>query len=217
MLQQYGMLHRNVIFRGSEVIPHAFSNLDVSSTRDLFQKLDAACQLPCRVITIPHNNNYSWGLMFSRTDEDGAEYQAQCPRAGFLPACKAHPEQLRLAQAELNGAPTNLIIGVGKVRPAGFTSAIYEALLKRYPQLTVSFVEEYFQAFYTAVEKGEVDVAFVAGPALESLPAALRGNVLARTEFRVICSADHPLSHYDGPVPIKELKKFSWVRNTAAP
>ena len=76
MLQQYGMLHRNVIFRGSEVIPHAFSNLDVSSTRDLFQKLDAACQLPCRVITIPHNNNYSWGLMFSRTDEDGAEYQA---------------------------------------------------------------------------------------------------------------------------------------------
>ena len=76
MLQQYGMLHRNVIFRGSEVIPHAFSNLDVSSTRNLFQKLDAACQPPCQVITIPHNNNYSWGLMFSRTDEDGAEYQA---------------------------------------------------------------------------------------------------------------------------------------------
>ena len=76
MLQQFGMMHRNVIFRGSEVIPHAISNLDAASTRDLLQKLDTACQLPCRVMTIPHNTNYSWGLTFSRTDEDGAEYQA---------------------------------------------------------------------------------------------------------------------------------------------
>ena len=150
-------------------------------------------------------------------ERDGRGMKPNARGQDFYRHAKHILDQLRLAQADLNGAPTNLIIGVGEVRPAGFTAALYEALLKLYPQLSVTFVDGHFETFFTQVEKGELDVAFVAGPALESLPAALRGNVLARTEFRVICSADHPLSHYDGPVPIKELKKFSWVRNTAAP
>ena len=74
LLPQFGMLHRNVIFRGSDVIEHAIASQDVGGQADFFAQLDAACQEPCRVLTIPHNTNYSWGLTFSRTDEDGSPY-----------------------------------------------------------------------------------------------------------------------------------------------
>ncbi|NKB99403.1 MAG: DUF3604 domain-containing protein [Pseudomonadales bacterium] len=74
LLPSFGMLHRNVIFRGEDVIPHAISSMDVAGQADFFEQLDAACQEPCEVLTIPHNTNYSWGLTFSRTDEDGSAY-----------------------------------------------------------------------------------------------------------------------------------------------
>jgi hypothetical protein len=74
LLTDVGMLHRNVIFRGSDVIPHAISSIDVNNQKDFFEQLDAACASPCEVLTIPHNTNYSWGLTFSRTDEDGSAY-----------------------------------------------------------------------------------------------------------------------------------------------
>jgi len=74
LLTEMGMLHRNVIFRGSDVIPHAISSIDVRNQKDFFEQLDAACAPPCEVLTIPHNTNYSWGLTFSRTDEDGSAY-----------------------------------------------------------------------------------------------------------------------------------------------
>ena len=32
---------------------------------------------PCEVLTIPHNTNYSWGLTFSRQDEDGSAYTSE--------------------------------------------------------------------------------------------------------------------------------------------
>lgn len=76
LLREFGMLHRNVIFRGEDVIPHAISSLDVKSQADFFAQLDDACEAPCQVLTIPHNTNYSWGLTFSRTDEDGSSYTA---------------------------------------------------------------------------------------------------------------------------------------------
>jgi hypothetical protein len=72
-----GMLHRNVIFRGSEVIPRAISSLDVRNQKEFFDQLDEACVAPCEVLTIPHNTNYSWGLTFSRTDEDGSAYTSE--------------------------------------------------------------------------------------------------------------------------------------------
>ena len=121
MLQQFGMMHRNVIFRGSEVIPHAISNLDAASTRDLLQKLDTACQLPCRVMTIPHNTNYSWGLTFSRTDEDGAEYQAaDLDRRARLE---------RVAEVAQMKGESECHIGVGKIRrtSAGALAAVWAA------------------------------------------------------------------------------------------
>ena len=72
-----GMLHRNVIFRGADVTPRAISSLDVRNQKEFFNQLEAACVDPCDVLTIPHNTNYSWGLMFSRTDEDGTAFSAE--------------------------------------------------------------------------------------------------------------------------------------------
>jgi len=83
LLAEFGMLHRNVIFRGTDVIPHAISSIphaissiDVTNQKEFFNQLDAACDEPCEVLTIPHNTNYSWGLTFSRTDEDGSAYSS---------------------------------------------------------------------------------------------------------------------------------------------
>ena len=76
LLPDFGMLHRNVIFRGSDVIAKAISAQDVANQREFFAQLDEACQPPCDVLTIPHNTNYSWGIMFSRTDEDGENFSA---------------------------------------------------------------------------------------------------------------------------------------------
>jgi len=74
LLENFGMLHRNVIFRGTDVTPHAISSNDVVNQADFFTQLDDACQAPCEVLTIPHNTNFSWGRAFSRTDEDGSAY-----------------------------------------------------------------------------------------------------------------------------------------------
>ncbi|MDA1073811.1 MAG: DUF3604 domain-containing protein [Proteobacteria bacterium] len=76
LLPEFGMLHRNVIFRGDAVVPHAISSADVRNQADFFEQLDEACEGECAVLTIPHNTNYSWGLTFSRTDEDGSKYSS---------------------------------------------------------------------------------------------------------------------------------------------
>jgi len=76
LLENFGMLHRNVIFRGTDVTPHAISSNDVVNQADFFAQLDEACQAPCEVLTIPHNTNFSWGRAFARTDEDGSTYTA---------------------------------------------------------------------------------------------------------------------------------------------
>jgi hypothetical protein len=74
MLPQGGMLHRNVIFRGEAVTPYAVAATHVVDHADFFEQLDMGCQGDCEVLTIPHNTNYSWGVMFSRTDEDGSDF-----------------------------------------------------------------------------------------------------------------------------------------------
>lgn len=74
LLAEMGMLHRNVIFRGDAVTPIAISANHVVNQADFFNQLDSACIEPCEVLTIPHNTNYSWGLTFSRNDEDGSSY-----------------------------------------------------------------------------------------------------------------------------------------------
>ncbi len=74
MLPGAGMLHRNVLFRNGHVAEDAISSNDVVNQSDFFGQLDAACQPPCEVLTIPHNTNFSWGLMFAGADWDGGEY-----------------------------------------------------------------------------------------------------------------------------------------------
>ena len=74
LLPDFGMLHRNVIFRGTDVTPHAISSNDVVNQADFFAQLDAACEEPCEVLTIPHNTNFSWGKTFGLNDEDGSSY-----------------------------------------------------------------------------------------------------------------------------------------------
>jgi len=68
-LNQTGMVHRNVIFRGSEVPDHAFSALD-GFAEDLLRWLDNRCQGDCQALAIPHNPNWSWGLMYGDTNSD---------------------------------------------------------------------------------------------------------------------------------------------------
>ena len=70
-----GMLHRNVIFRG-EVVPfNVFSAMD-GFVEDLLRWLDVQCKGDCKALTIPHNPNFSWGLMFGDTNSDGSPVTA---------------------------------------------------------------------------------------------------------------------------------------------
>ena len=125
-------------------------------------------------------------------------------------------EQLRLARAEFDGAPTTLHIGLGETRPSDFVAVLTEGLLQRYPNIVLNFVEEHFEKLYSQVEKGEIDVAFVGTPA-ESAPVTLQRHVLARSAWRVFCASNHPLTRHKGAIPLEALGQYSWVRNAAAP
>lgn len=69
-----GKHHRNVIFRSNTVPKRALSSLDVPNAIELWQGLEASCGLGCDFLTIPHNSNKAWGLMYSRYTWDGKEY-----------------------------------------------------------------------------------------------------------------------------------------------
>lgn len=58
-----GMMHRNVIFRTDTVPDQVFSAYD-GSGEQLQAWLEKSCTGPCRVLTIPHNMNFSWGHFF---------------------------------------------------------------------------------------------------------------------------------------------------------
>ena len=65
-------LHRNVIFRGSDVPAKPFSTFDSGNPEDLWRWMDAARQRGSDVLAIPHNANGSNGLMYQTTDQSGA-------------------------------------------------------------------------------------------------------------------------------------------------
>lgn len=69
-LQRGGMLHRNVIFRGANVPETVFGAAD-GFVEDLMRWLDTRCTGSCKALAIPHNSNFSWGLMFGDTNADG--------------------------------------------------------------------------------------------------------------------------------------------------
>ena len=77
LLRDFGTLHRNIIFRGATVPDEALSALDLPTQADLWRWLETACTGDCEVQAIPHNMNMSWGLLFSRTNDDGTPYSAE--------------------------------------------------------------------------------------------------------------------------------------------
>jgi len=80
-----GMLHRNVIFAGSNVPDEALSAFDLPTARELWAWLEQSCTGDCDVITIPHNSNLSWGQTFALRNVAGSEWseQDQRRRQGF--------------------------------------------------------------------------------------------------------------------------------------
>lgn len=70
-------LHRNVIFRGSDVPVRPFSDLDSKNPEDLWKWMDAARAKGDDVLAIPHNSNGSNGLMFERVDRAGRPIDAE--------------------------------------------------------------------------------------------------------------------------------------------
>jgi uncharacterized protein DUF3604 len=74
LLVDGGMLHRNVIFRGTAVTEQALGAWDLVTQADFWKWLDSACTGECQALAIPHNTNYSWGLQFADTNDDGRAY-----------------------------------------------------------------------------------------------------------------------------------------------
>jgi hypothetical protein len=69
-----GKHHRNVIFRSNSVPERAISSLDVPNAIELWKGLESTCVEDCDFLTIPHNPNKAWGLMYSRYALDGKKY-----------------------------------------------------------------------------------------------------------------------------------------------
>ncbi|MEE8163962.1 MAG: DUF3604 domain-containing protein [Myxococcota bacterium] len=70
-------LHRNVIFRGSDVPARPFSTFDSRNPEDLWDWMEQARATGSDVIAIPHNANGSNGLMYERVDQSGRPIDAR--------------------------------------------------------------------------------------------------------------------------------------------
>lgn len=69
-------LHRNVLFRGSDVPARPFSSLDSPNPEDLWRWMDRTRESGADVLAIPHNANASNGLMYAWTDFSGRPIDA---------------------------------------------------------------------------------------------------------------------------------------------
>jgi hypothetical protein len=83
-------VHRNIIFRGSEVVDSPVSTFEAWDQYDMLAETRDACEAvsDCQFLAIPHNPNFSYGLMFQVEDaEDGTVLTAEGAqlRADFEP------------------------------------------------------------------------------------------------------------------------------------
>jgi hypothetical protein len=69
-------LHRNVIFKGSNVPNQPFARLDSMNPEDLWAWMDANRAQGMESIAIPHNSNGSDGMMFEKTNWAGEPIDA---------------------------------------------------------------------------------------------------------------------------------------------
>ncbi len=75
---RYGMLHRNVIFRGAQVPDTIETAIDLNNSPErLWEWLEKSCTGDCQALAIPHNTNYGWGLALASTNSDGSPFTAQ--------------------------------------------------------------------------------------------------------------------------------------------
>jgi len=70
-------MHRNVIFRGSNVPELPFSSLDSNRPEDLWLFLRKQNELGNTAFAIPHNANFSRGNMYKPLDSDGKPFTAE--------------------------------------------------------------------------------------------------------------------------------------------
>ncbi len=73
---EFQNLHRNVIFRGSEVPDAPFPRLDSINPEDLWDWMDAQREQGMESLAIPHNSNGSDGWMFQTTNFAGEPIDA---------------------------------------------------------------------------------------------------------------------------------------------
>jgi Protein of unknown function (DUF3604) len=69
-------LHRNVIFRGSDVPQQVFTALDSTNPEQLWAWMDTQRASGKDVLAIPHNSNGSDGMMFELTNSEGQPIDA---------------------------------------------------------------------------------------------------------------------------------------------
>ncbi|MCP5431807.1 MAG: DUF3604 domain-containing protein [Alphaproteobacteria bacterium] len=69
-----GSLHRNVVFANDDVPQTPMSTYDLVFDSELWRWLQEACTGRCDAISIPHNQNLSWGFAFRLERRDGTPY-----------------------------------------------------------------------------------------------------------------------------------------------
>ncbi|MGB8222114.1 MAG: DUF3604 domain-containing protein [Polyangiales bacterium] len=77
-------MHRNIIFRDSNVIDEPLSGYDLPNPQDLYRALEQRClkvNRACDVIAIPHNSNWSNGAMFTPSYPVGSTVEEQAELA----------------------------------------------------------------------------------------------------------------------------------------
>ena len=76
LIPQQQNLHRNVIFRGTDVPAKPFSAFDSDQPEGLWAWMEKARAEGSDVLAIPHNSNVSDGTMFALLDSDGNAFDA---------------------------------------------------------------------------------------------------------------------------------------------
>ena len=72
-----GHMHRNVLFRNTDVPDTVFTALDGNRNYLLWRWLESHCTGKCDVVAIPHNSNLSWGMAFALETVDGEKYSPE--------------------------------------------------------------------------------------------------------------------------------------------